>query len=165
MTLKTDAALPKLFGLTDDLKATIVTSLAALMSRTNADVEANAGLSLDHIENMGRKLDEVRNASKTEDMSFFQKMKGGTQEIDGRTFFETIGLIDSGIDMTKESLMRVLESSTREDADSVGRAVIFLGLAVNAGIELIAGKALPLPATYWADFYSETMESWNPNNK
>lgn len=129
VTLKTDTALPALFRLADDLKATIVTSLAALMSRTTADVEANAGSAFDHVESMDRKLDEARNAAKTGGMSFFQKMKGGIQEIDGQTFIETIGLIDTGIKMTRESLMRVLESPTREDADSVGRAAILLGLA------------------------------------
>jgi hypothetical protein len=61
LTLNSDEVANELFDLGDTLKATIIVSAAALLSRRTDDLEANAYSALARLEDMRQKLEGVRN--------------------------------------------------------------------------------------------------------
>jgi hypothetical protein len=149
----------ELFSLGDALKATIILSAAALLSRRTDDLEANAQLVMTHLEEMGRKLDGLRSdVSQRKGVSIAARLRGQIKEIDDGVFTEAANLIDDRIDSYRDALLAVLESKQREGIDLFARRVGALGRAIQAAIGLVAGDSLMGSPFLFDAFFEQTME-------
>jgi len=155
----------ELFALADILKTAIVVSAAALLSRTNEDVKENAALAVGHLEEMGTKLDGVRNSvSQKKGVTLAARLKGSIKEIDIDAIIEIVNVIDFRVDSYRKILFDVLESKHREGIDLFAGAVGPLGRAVQQAIALVWGRS-PGSPIFFDLFFAETMknlskESW-----
>jgi hypothetical protein len=91
--VNTDIALATLVDLANTLKKAIIVSAAAVLSRMTNDLKANAAAAVTHLDEMGRKLDGLRNdASQRNGVSFATKLKGKILEVDSDLFAERVGI-------------------------------------------------------------------------
>jgi hypothetical protein len=148
----------ELFGIADGLKAAILTCVASILSRGNDDLTENFSLFMGHLNEMRRRLGHLQDGlSNRTGVSLIEKVKGNVKELDQDLVHEMLGRIVSDVGDFEESLGAVLESSTRQGVDDCCDKAGLLGLSINFAIELISGKALPLPPTYWVQFFSDAM--------
>jgi hypothetical protein len=149
----------ELFELGDDLKAAIVVSAAALLSRRGDDLEANAHLVVARLQEMHQKLNDVRNGVlERKGVSIIARLRGRTKDIDSNRFTEATNLIDDRIDSYKDVFRSVLESKDREGIDVFARRVGALGRAIQDAIGLVAGNALMGSPFLFDALFAQTME-------
>ena len=102
LQVNAELALATLPDLSNVLKKTIVVSAAAVLSRLPNDLKANAAAAVAHLDEMGRKLDGLRNdVSQASAASLAAKPDGQILEIDGELFAEKPASSINGSTITK----------------------------------------------------------------
>ena len=150
----------ELFGAGDALKSAIFVSVAALLSRTSEDLEANAATALSHLDDLGRRIDGVRNAvSQASGVTLVAKVTGKVREIDGDALTEALSMIDDGIEASRNNFDDVLQSNHRDGADLFADRICALGHDVQAAIEIIVGPGAGGPALLFDTYYAEAMRT------
>ena len=159
LTLNSNAVANQLFDLGDTLKATIILSAAALLSRRTDDLEANAYSALARLEDMRQKLDGVRNGvAQKKDVSLATRLKRQIKKIDNDAFTDALSLIDGRLESYRNALLSVLESKQRENIDLFVPTVGALGRAIQAAIGLVAGDALTGSPLLFDALFAQAME-------
>lgn len=115
------------------LKAAIVVSAAAILSRAEADLKANAAAAIAHFDAFEQKLDALR-----------------TDALN-----DSIGVVARRIDITKASLFEVVGSAERDGLAIFAERVGELGAALNA-VMAQAGSA-PSPPFQFEQLFLESM--------
>ena len=115
------------------LKAAIAVSAAAILSRAEADLRANAAAAIGHFDAFGRKLDALRIAA----------LNPG------------IGVVADRTDVAKASLFEVVGSAERDGVAIFAERVGELGEALHA-VMARAGSA-PVPPFMFDQFFLESM--------
>jgi hypothetical protein len=160
-----ETTLATLLDLANVLKKTIVVSAAAVLSRMTNDLKANAASAVAHLDEMGRKLDGLRNdVSQRRAVSFAAKLKGQVLEIDGELFSERVGIVDDRIDGYKDALFDVIESEQRESLEFLCRRVGALGRAIQDVVALLTDKELAGSPLYFDQFFIDTMAELSKSN-
>ena len=169
--VNTEIALATLLDLANVLKKTIVVSAAAVLSRMPNDLKANAASAVAYLDEMGRKLDGLRNdVSQSRAVSLAAKLKGQILEIDGELFAERAGIVDERIDGYRDALFDVIESEQREGLEFFCRRIGALGRAIQDVIGLISNEELAGSALQFDQFFMDTMaelskSDWNSPNE
>jgi len=115
------------------LKAAIAVSAAAILSRAEADLRANAAAAIGHFDAFGRKLDALRTAA----------LNPGISVVADRT------------DVAKASLFEIVGSAERDGVAIFAERVGELGEALHA-VMARAGSA-PVPPFMFDQFFLESM--------
>ena len=158
LQINAETALPRLLGLSNVLKKTIVVSAAAVLSRLPNDLKANAAAAVAHLDGMGRKLNGLRNdVSQASSASLAAKPNGRILEIDGELFAEKVGVVDERIDEYKDALFDVIESEQRGGLEVFCSRVGALGRAIQDVVRLLTDKESPESAFHFDQFFLDTM--------
>ena len=158
LQVNAELALATLPDLSNVLKKTIVVSAAAVLSRLPNDLKANAAAAVAHLDEMGRKLDGLRNdVSQASAASLAAKPNGQILAIDGELFAEKVGIVDQRIDGYKDALFDVIESEQRDGLEVFCSRVGALGRAIQDVAALLTDKQSPESAFHFDQFFLDTM--------
>jgi len=145
-----DAIVAELGQVADEYKAAILTAAAAIHSRSADDVNHNAAEVREHLEEMGRRLDGLRNGL---------SQAKGSSEFDRGNFTEAVDLIDSRIDTFWDCLESVLASNHRGGFEQFADRVGPLGRAVFGAIETVTGRVMPAEMLlYFENVFAEAVQ-------
>jgi hypothetical protein len=153
-----ETALATLLDLSNVLKKTIVVSAAAVLSRLPNDLKANAAAAVAHLDEIGRKLDGLRNdVHRASAASFAANPNRQILEIDGELFAEKVGIVDQAIGGYRNALFDVIESEQRDGLEVFCSRVGALGRAIQEVVGLLTNKETPESTFHFDRFFLDTM--------
>lgn len=157
LLVKTEQVSVSLRKVTSTLKAAIVVSAAAILSRTSDDLEANAANAMGHFDDFAGQFHGIRQGMLPRALLSTTYVLGTDIEIEASVCDEAIKRIDGHLASARQAFRTVAESPERDGLDVFTESVGALGRAFQGFTALVTPEKDATPFLF-DQFFLEAMQ-------